>query len=366
MRLRGSSALSSLRFPVSGRIARFASGVRPGAARCGAHVFGIGFALSGCQQRTGGLALSLDCRWRVSRSRQDRGHRQRCPIHPSAVINRPRTAQRQTDCTLAVTVGVATGRSLGQAAVHRFEPVDMGPQIPNIAHLDSNLIKARLRDDRQIRPFIDTRMLWRFERKDSDHEPDRPIIRPPVPVGSIRSSTPGAVRYLSSAPGPVRAGGGERDREALKCRCPTGMVGSCAFHCGPPPGASSSRCLGSVPPGSAATSAVHGVDVTSLRPPRDGDVGDSAGPCPGRTPRTYAPPARETLCQSRLTLPRTSAASPRKPRKDRWIRDWLAGVPKVRPATVAIPGFHTMFFPGKRGAAPVGGIRRIRPGRSCA
>ena len=44
--------------------------------------------------------------------------------------------------------------------------------------LDSGPIKAKLWDEHRIRPLIDTRLMWREEKKDPDYDPDKPIVRP--------------------------------------------------------------------------------------------------------------------------------------------------------------------------------------------
>ena len=84
-----------------------------------------------------------------------------------------------------------------------------------------------LRDRRRIRPFIDTRLMWRAETGEPGHCPSREITRSldPDRVGTMVRSERGELFCICPQGGGQREmafEGFERDRETLKRRCPAG------------------------------------------------------------------------------------------------------------------------------------------------
>ena len=96
--------------------------------------------------------------------------------------------------------------------------------------LDSAETKTLLLDDYNIRPIIDTRMLWNIEKKDPDYDPSQPIIRPLFPdrKDTIFFSEKGTLRCVCPVTNELRDmffQGFEADRGTLKFRCPTAACG---------------------------------------------------------------------------------------------------------------------------------------------
>lgn len=99
--------------------------------------------------------------------------------------------------------------------------------------LDNGSLKAKLWDDYQIRPLIDTRELWREEKKAPDYNPAQPITRPlnPERADNIIHTEKGAVFCVcpqTSEERPLAFQGFESDRNSLKYRCPAAAYG---FEC---------------------------------------------------------------------------------------------------------------------------------------
>jgi len=91
--------------------------------------------------------------------------------------------------------------------------------------LDSGTTKALLWDDYGIRPLIDTRLMWREEKKAKDYDPSQPITRPLYPerVDTIVYTERGSVHCVCPETGEQRDlafQGFESDRNTLKYRCP--------------------------------------------------------------------------------------------------------------------------------------------------
>lgn len=96
--------------------------------------------------------------------------------------------------------------------------------------LDSGDIKAKLWDEWQIRPLIDTRELWSEEKQLPDYDPSTPITRVlhPDRADNIIHTEKGQV--LCVCPGtkerrPLAFQGFEADRGCLKYRCPAAAYG---------------------------------------------------------------------------------------------------------------------------------------------
>ncbi len=102
--------------------------------------------------------------------------------------------------------------------------------------LDNARLKARLWDRWHIRPLIDTRLMWRAEKKEPGHDPARPITRPLFPgrADVIVHDERGRVSCVCPQTGEVRAmafQGFEVGRGVcgtLKYRCPAAAFG---FEC---------------------------------------------------------------------------------------------------------------------------------------
>ncbi len=91
--------------------------------------------------------------------------------------------------------------------------------------VDGGPLKKALWDDHGIRPPIDTREMWREEKKMPDYDPSRPIPRPPYPdrVDTVMHSEKGGVVCRCPATGeerPMAFQSFEADRGTLKYRCP--------------------------------------------------------------------------------------------------------------------------------------------------
>ena len=99
--------------------------------------------------------------------------------------------------------------------------------------LDSGPLKAALRDRWRIRPFIDTRLMWRAERDEPGHDASVPVTRPldPDRADTMVHRERGELSCVCPETGEQRGmafEGFERDRETLKCRCPAAAGG---FDC---------------------------------------------------------------------------------------------------------------------------------------
>jgi hypothetical protein len=96
--------------------------------------------------------------------------------------------------------------------------------------LDSAETKALLWDDYSIRPLIDTRELWREEKKLPDYDPSKPITRSldPARADTIVHTEKGSLHCVCPATGEQRDlafQGFEADRNTLKYRCPAAAYG---------------------------------------------------------------------------------------------------------------------------------------------
>ncbi len=99
--------------------------------------------------------------------------------------------------------------------------------------LDSGPIKAKLWDEHQIRPLIDTRALWREEKQAPDYDPSQTITRPlnPDRVDTITYTEKGEVFCVcpqTQTQSHLAFQGFESDRNTLKYRCPAAAYG---FEC---------------------------------------------------------------------------------------------------------------------------------------
>ena len=99
--------------------------------------------------------------------------------------------------------------------------------------LDSGPLKAALWDRWRIRPFIDTRLMWRAERDEPGHDASVPVTRPldPDRADTMVHSERGELSCVCPETGEQRGmafEGFERDRETLKYRCPAAAGG---FDC---------------------------------------------------------------------------------------------------------------------------------------
>ncbi len=96
--------------------------------------------------------------------------------------------------------------------------------------LDCTKTKRMLWDDYRIRPFIDTRQLWREEKQAPDYEPGKVITRPLYPdrADTIVYTEKGSVHCICPHSGELKDmafQGFEADRNALKYRCPAAAYG---------------------------------------------------------------------------------------------------------------------------------------------
>lgn len=91
--------------------------------------------------------------------------------------------------------------------------------------LDSGKLKAKLWDEHQIRPLIDTREMWREEKQMPDYDPSKVVTRALDPNGTdnIIHTEKGEVFCVcpaSQEQRPLAFHGFESDRNTLKYRCP--------------------------------------------------------------------------------------------------------------------------------------------------
>jgi hypothetical protein len=93
--------------------------------------------------------------------------------------------------------------------------------------LDSAETKALLWDDYDIRPLIDTRELWRDEKRDPGYDPTKAITRPldPARTDTIVHTEKGTLHCVCPATGEHAFQGFEADRNTLKYRCPAAAYG---------------------------------------------------------------------------------------------------------------------------------------------
>ena len=96
--------------------------------------------------------------------------------------------------------------------------------------LDQEALKAQLWDEYGIRPLIDTRELWREEKKMPNYDPAQPITRPLYPerADNIIYSEKGQVFCVcpkTQEQRPLCFQGFESDRNTLKYRCPAAAYG---------------------------------------------------------------------------------------------------------------------------------------------
>jgi hypothetical protein len=125
--------------------------------------------------------------------------------------------------------------------------------------LDSGPMKAKLWDDHQIRPLIDTREMWREEKQEPGYDPKQTITRPlnPERADTIIHSEKGEVFCVcpqSSEQRPLAFQGFEADRNTLKYRCPAAAYG---FECA---GKDACHQRGEVQPG--AYGRIVRIDIT--------------------------------------------------------------------------------------------------------
>jgi len=112
---------------------------------------------------------------------------------------------------------------------------DLAREVPELAErcgefsadrgYDQEGLKEDLWEDYAIRPLIDTRLLWREEKKDPDHDPSKPILRllDRNRADNILHSERGEVLCRCPSSGEIRPmahQGFEADRNTLKYRCP--------------------------------------------------------------------------------------------------------------------------------------------------
>ena len=98
---------------------------------------------------------------------------------------------------------------------------------------DGGALKQALWDEHGIRPLIDTRLMWREEKQDPNHDPAQPILRSLAPerTDNILYSERGEVSCRCPATGterPMAFQGFESDRGTLKYRCP---AAACDLKC---------------------------------------------------------------------------------------------------------------------------------------
>lgn len=97
--------------------------------------------------------------------------------------------------------------------------------------LDCAATKQLLWDEYQIRPLIDTRLLWRAEKAEPGFDLDKPVTRPLFPerCDTIVHTERGTLHCICPSSGTLRDmafQGFEADRNALKYRCPAAAYGS--------------------------------------------------------------------------------------------------------------------------------------------
>ncbi len=90
---------------------------------------------------------------------------------------------------------------------------------------DSGPLKASLWDDYRIRPLVDTRLLWRSEKKEAGYDPSKPITRPRDPdrADTLVYTEKGELFCICPEireQRPLAFHGFEADRTCLKYRCP--------------------------------------------------------------------------------------------------------------------------------------------------
>ena len=98
---------------------------------------------------------------------------------------------------------------------------------------DSGSLKARLWDAWRIRPIIDTRRLWRAEKKDPGYDTSKPITRllDPDRADTIVATEQGALHCIcpdTDTQRDLAFHGFEEKRGTLKYRCPAAAYG---IHC---------------------------------------------------------------------------------------------------------------------------------------
>ena len=108
---------------------------------------------------------------------------------PVAFALTPASASEQT--TLRAMIRATFAETPALAAGYRDFSADRG--------LDSAETKTLLWEDDGIRRLIDTRALWRDEKKDPDYDPAKPITRPRDPNGPIPSCRPKRAPCTASA-----------------------------------------------------------------------------------------------------------------------------------------------------------------------
>ena len=96
--------------------------------------------------------------------------------------------------------------------------------------LDSAETKTLLWEDDGIRPLIDTRALWRDEKKDPGYDPAKPITRPldPERADTLVQTEKGTLHGIcpvTKAQRDLAFQGFEADRNTLKYRCPAAAYG---------------------------------------------------------------------------------------------------------------------------------------------
>ncbi len=97
--------------------------------------------------------------------------------------------------------------------------------------LDAAETKSLLWDEYQIRPLIDTRLMWRAEKDEPGYDPEKPITRPLFPdrADTIVFTERGTVHCICPVSGEQRDmafQGFEAGRDTLKYRCPAAACGS--------------------------------------------------------------------------------------------------------------------------------------------
>ncbi|MFQ5487296.1 MAG: transposase [Gammaproteobacteria bacterium] len=96
--------------------------------------------------------------------------------------------------------------------------------------LDSGPLKAKLWDNHAIRPLIDTREMWREEKRMPDYDPQKPVTRPLYSqrADTIVHTEKGRVFCVcpvSQEQRDLAFQGFEADRNTLKYRCPAAAYG---------------------------------------------------------------------------------------------------------------------------------------------
>lgn len=113
---------------------------------------------------------------------------------------------------------------------------------------DSAESKALLWDDYQIRPLVDTRLMWRAEKEEPGYDPEKPITRPLFPdrCDTIVYTERGTVHCICPGTGELRDmafQGFESGRNTIKYRCPAAAYGTTC------PGQAACHKAGGVQPG---------------------------------------------------------------------------------------------------------------------